>query len=168
MQSPGFDIFGFLGEPGRPASVATVTASGAPALAMMWFTVEDDRLWFHTPRAHPAPFLAAAAQHREVAVLVAVFSPPDVRQVRMTGPAALAADDHDRVRRIYRRYVGTWSPGWEEQATSADYGLWSMTPQRGMAVTYPGLAGRPESRWSGLPELLAVREQAERPDARAR
>ena len=168
MRHPGFDVFGFLGEPGRPASVATVTGSGAPALAMMWFAVEDDRVWFHSPRAHPAPFLAAAAQHREVAVMVAAFSPPDVRQVRMTGPAALAADDNERVRRIYRRYVGTWTPGWEEQASSAGYGLWSMAPRRGMAVTYPGLEGRPEFRWSGLPELLAIRDQAERPDAQSR
>lgn len=62
--------------------------------------------------------------------MVAAFSPPDVRQVRMTGPAALATGDHERVRRIYLRYVGTWTPGWEEQASSAGYGLWSMTPQR--------------------------------------
>jgi hypothetical protein len=158
MQRPEFDVFGFLAEPGRPASVATVTGSGAPALAMMWFAVEDDRLWFHTPRAQPSPFLAAAAQHREVAVMVAVFQPPDVRQVRMTGPAEVAAEDLERIRRIYRRYVSNWTPGWEEQATSAGYCLWSMTPRRGMAVTYPGLEGRPDFRWSELTELLAVRK----------
>jgi hypothetical protein len=68
MQGPGFDIFGFLDEPGRPASVATVTASGQPALAMMWYSFEDDHLWFHSPEAGPAPFLRAAAENREVPV----------------------------------------------------------------------------------------------------
>jgi hypothetical protein len=48
MQEPTFDVLGFLNEPGRPASVATVRGRGRPALAMMWFLLEDDRLWFHT------------------------------------------------------------------------------------------------------------------------
>jgi Pyridoxamine 5'-phosphate oxidase len=158
MQTPGFDIFGFLGEPGHPASVATVTAGGHPALAMMWFAVEDDRLWFHSPQAGPAPFLRAAAEGAEVAVMVATFSPPDdVRQVRMTGPARLENRDEERVRRIYGRYVPAWSPAWDRQATSASYQLWTMSPQRGMAVTYPGLADRPVFTWSELAGLLAAR-----------
>lgn len=45
----GFDITGFLREPRRPASVSTVTPSGRPALATMWFGLFDGRLWFHTP-----------------------------------------------------------------------------------------------------------------------
>ena len=49
MDGPAFDVLGFLGEPGRPASVATVSGRGRPALAMMWFLAEDERLWFHTP-----------------------------------------------------------------------------------------------------------------------
>jgi hypothetical protein len=69
---------------------------------------------------------------------VATFDPPaDVRQVRMTGPARLEEQDHTRVRRLYQRYVGLWTPKWERQATSASYRLWSMSPDRGMAVTYP-------------------------------
>jgi hypothetical protein len=68
----------------------------------------------------------------------------------MTGPARLAAArDDDRVRRIYDRYVPEWTPDWEEQATSENYRLWSMTPERGMAVAYPGLAGGPPFHWSG-------------------
>ncbi|HEV8456078.1 MAG TPA: pyridoxamine 5'-phosphate oxidase family protein, partial [Gemmatimonadales bacterium] len=107
MQGPTFDVLGFLDEPGHPASVATVTGRGRPALAMMWFLVEDDRLWFHTPELSgvPAPFLRAARERREVAVMVATFDPPaDVRQVRMTGPARLEEQDFERVRRLYRRY----------------------------------------------------------------
>jgi hypothetical protein len=49
MDELTFDVLGFLDEPGRPASVATVTGRGRPALAMMWFLVEDERVWFHTP-----------------------------------------------------------------------------------------------------------------------
>jgi hypothetical protein len=47
-----------------------VTGLGRPALAMMWFLVEDDRLWFHTPEPPnaPAPFLRAAREGREVTV----------------------------------------------------------------------------------------------------
>jgi hypothetical protein len=158
MQSPGFDIFGFLDEPGRPASVATVTAGGHPALAMMWYAFGEDELWFHSPEAGPAPFLRAAAENREVAVMVATFSPPDdVRQVRMTGPARQAGRDEERVRRIYSRYVRAWSPAWDRQVASASYRLWAMSPQRGMAVTYPDLADGPVFRWSEPAGLLALR-----------
>ena len=151
MELPSFDVLGFLDEPGRPASVATVTGKGHPALAMMWFSVADDRLWFHTPGGGdiPSPFLRAAAANRDVAVMIATFDPPDdVRQVRMTGPARLEARDDGRVRRLYGRYVSTWTPTWEKQATSADYHLWSMSPQRGMAVAYPGLNDGPAFRLS--------------------
>jgi len=62
MERPIFDVLGFLHEPGRPASVATVSGRGRPALATMWFLVEDDRLWFHTAQSPglPVPFLRAA------------------------------------------------------------------------------------------------------------
>ena len=151
MDSPGFDISGFLAEPGRPASVATVTGRGRPALAMMWFVLAEGRLWFHTADGGvpPSPFLQAAAEGREVAVMVATFDPPDdVRQVRVSGPARLEERDDARVRAIYGRYIEEWAPRWHDQATSAAYQLWSMLPERGMAVTYPGLADRPVFRWS--------------------
>lgn len=150
MDKPGFDVLGFLNEPLRPASVATVTARGRPALAMMWFVLEDGRLWFHTPEEHdrPSPFLRAAAEGREVAVMVATFNPPDIRQVRVSGPAQLEAFQDRRVRAIYGRYIDAWTHEWEEQASSTGYRLWSMSPQRGMAVTYPGLENRPAFRWS--------------------
>jgi hypothetical protein len=161
MEYPSFDVPGFLDEPGRPASVATITGQGHPALAMMWFIVGEDRLWFHTPGGSdpPSPVLRAAAGHREVAVMIATFDPPDdVRQVRMTGPARLEATDDGRVRRLYRRYVGAWTPGWEGQATSPGYQLWSMSPERGMAVTYPGLNDRPTFRWSEPIKLSDLRK----------
>jgi hypothetical protein len=152
MDGPGFDVLGFLAEPLRPASVATVTRRGRSALAMMWFVLAEGRLWFHTPvgGGPPSPFLRAAAEGREVAVMVATFNPPDdVRQVRVSGPARLEERDDARVRAIYDRYIDEWTPGWHGQATSADYRLWSMRPERGMAVTYAGLADRPVFRWSG-------------------
>jgi Pyridoxamine 5'-phosphate oxidase len=160
MDELTFDVLGFLDEPGRPASVATVTGRGRPALAMMWFLVEDERVWFHTPEAAggPAPFVRAAREGAPVAVMVATFDPPaDVRQVRMTGPARLEPRDDERVRRIYRRYVGEWTPRWEWQATSAGYRLWSMSPERGMAVAYPGLEDGPAVRWAGPSELFGAR-----------
>jgi hypothetical protein len=117
---------------------------------MMWFVLDDGRLWFHTPEVDepPSPFLRAAAGGHEVAVMVATFNPPDVRQVRASGPARLEARQDVRVRAIYSRYIDAWTPGWEEQAGSAGYRLWSMSPQRGMAVTYPGLEDGPVLRWS--------------------
>jgi hypothetical protein len=151
MEGPTFDVLGFLSEPRRPASVATVSGRGRPALATMWFLLEDDRLWFHTAESPglPAPFLRAARERAEVAVMVATFDPPtDVRQVRMTGPARLEERDDTRVRRLYHRYVDAWTPKWERQATAASYRLWSMSPDRGVAVTYPGLEDGPTFRWS--------------------
>ncbi len=151
MDGPMFDVLGFLDERGRPASVATVTAQGRPALATMWFLLEDERLWFHTPESPdlPAPFIRAARARAPVAVMVATFDPPaDVRQDRMTGPARLEEPDPARVRRLYGRYVDAWTPTWERQATSPSYRLWSMSPERGMAVAYPGLRDSPTYRWS--------------------
>jgi pyridoxamine 5'-phosphate oxidase-like protein len=159
MEQPTFDVLGFLHEPRRPASVATVSGRGQPALAMMWFLLEDDRLWFHTAESPdlPAPFIRAAQERAEVAVMVATFHPPaDVRQVRMTGPVRLEEPDHARVRRLYGRYVDAWTPKWERQATSPGYRLWSMSPERGMAVAYPGLQDSPTYRWSGPSGLSSL------------
>lgn len=122
----------------------------------MWFVAAEGRLWFHTPtagsRRSPSPFLAAAAHLRDVAAMVATFDPPeDVRQVRTTGPARLESDDHTRVRRIYERYVDHWTDEWEAQVTSADYQLWSLLPQRGMAVSFPNLEGGTPFRWTDPP-----------------
>ncbi|MFC3451538.1 pyridoxamine 5'-phosphate oxidase family protein [Amycolatopsis speibonae] len=151
MDRPTFAVPGFLDEPRLPASVATTTGRGNPALAMMWFVAEESRLWFHTPASgdRPSPFLAAARDEREVAVMVATFDPPgDVRQVRMTGPARLETKDLARIRRIYERYIAAWSPEWADHAASPDARLWSMSPVRGMAVAYPGLEDHPVFRWS--------------------
>jgi hypothetical protein len=78
MDQPSFDVIAFLREPRRPASVATVTGRGRPALAMMWFLLGEGRLWFHTADGDaPSPFLRAAAAGQDVAVMIATFSPPD-------------------------------------------------------------------------------------------
>lgn len=140
--------------------MATVTSRGRPALAMMWFLAEDGRLWFHTPESSdpPSPFLRAAREHQDVAVMVATFNPPaDVRQVRMTGRAQFGARDKQRVRRIYRRYVDAWAAKWEQQATSPSYHLWSISPDRGMAVSYPSLNDGPIFRWSEPSGLFSLR-----------
>lgn len=155
MDRSPFAVQDFLDEPRLPAGVATTTGRGNPALAMMWFVAEEGRLWFHTPVSgdRPTPFLDAARGNREVAVMVATFNPPeDVRQVRMTGPARLETKDVMRVRRIYERYIPSWSPDWEDHAASPDAVLWSMSPDRGMAVAYPGLANGPVFRWSNATE----------------
>jgi hypothetical protein len=47
--------------------------------------------------------------------------------------------------------------GWERQATSARYRLWSMSPERGMAVAYPGLRDGPAFGWAGPSELFGAR-----------
>lgn len=108
-----FSVQDFLDEPRLPASVATTTGRGNPALAMMWFVAEEGRLWFHTPTSgdRPTPFLDAA-----------------------------------------RRHFPGWSPDWADHAASPDAVLWSMSPDRGMAVTYPGLANGPVFRWSNAAE----------------
>jgi hypothetical protein len=94
--------------------------------------------------------------------MVATFSPPDdVRQVRMTGTARLADTDDARVRRIYGRYVPEWTPDWEHQATSEGYCLWSMSPDQGMAVAYPGLAGGPPFYWSSPDTFQALETDQE-------
>lgn len=145
----------FLDEPRLPASVATTTGRGNPALAMMWFVAEEGRLWFHTPvpDGRPSPFLTAARDYREVAVMVATFDPPDdVRQVRMTGPARLEVEDVARIQRIYERYIPAWSMDWADHAAAPGARLWSMSPDRGMAVAYPGLENRPVFRWSSAAE----------------
>jgi hypothetical protein len=157
MVQPDFDVAAFLAEPRRPASVATVTQRGNPALAMMWFAFTEGRLWFHTPATShiPNPFLAAATEGREISVMIATFDPPhDIRQIRITGTARVESTDPDRVSAIYRRYVYDWDEAWERQATSADYHLWSLLPQRGMSVAYPGLKAGTEYRWTHASEML--------------
>ncbi len=153
MERPGFDVRRFLDEREHPASVATTTRRGTTALAMMWFVAEENRFWFHTPapEGRPAPFLDAARLQRGVAVMVATFAPPDdVRQVRVTGPARLEPKDLPRIRRIYERYVPEWTEAWAAHAASPDALLWSMAPERGMAVAYPDLGDTPAFRWADV------------------
>lgn len=155
---PTFDIASFLREPRRPASVSAVTASGRPALATMWFGFFEGRLWFHTPSVErrPSPFLLAAGEGREVAAMVATFDPPnDVRQVRVTGPATQHPHDPDRARSIYDRYVPDWTDAWSAQAHSQALQLWSLLPQRGMAVHYPNLENTTPVRWTAPPDWLS-------------
>ncbi|MGI8949762.1 MAG: pyridoxamine 5'-phosphate oxidase family protein [Ornithinimicrobium sp.] len=155
--SAAFDIPGFLREPRHTASVATVTPRGRPALATMWFELAEGRFWFHTPTSgvRPSPFLTAAEHGHEVAAMVATFDPPaDVRQVRVTGPARLEPPEPTRVRSIYERYLDAWSEAWEAQASSDDLQLWSLAPERGMAVHYPGLENTEPVRWSTQPNWI--------------
>jgi len=164
MSQPDFDVASFLAEPRRPASVATVTQRGDPAPATMWFAFAEGRLWFHTSSRSriPSPFLAAAARGREIAVMIATFDPPhDVRQIRVTGPARIEPTDPDRVKAVHRRYVDDWTQAWERQATSADYHLWSLLPQRGMAVAYPGLSAGTECRWTRAADMPGRTEAPE-------
>ncbi|WP_245266936.1 pyridoxamine 5'-phosphate oxidase family protein [Saccharomonospora piscinae] len=159
MERPTFDLLGFLDEPYRAASVATTTESGEAALAMMWFLLEDGRFWFNSPQTEgqPAPLLQAAREGLHVAVMVATFNPPhDVRQTRVVGPARLEERDISLVRHIYGRYVPTWTPSWEAHAASAKFHLWSVRPDRGMAVTYPDLADQPVFRWSTHQTFLSL------------
>jgi hypothetical protein len=124
----------------------------------MWFAFSDGRLWFHTPlgTGRPSPFLVAAGEGREVAAMVATFDPPDdVRQVRVTGPAALHPHDPERARSIYDRYVPDWTDAWSAQADSRALRLWSLVPRRGMAVHYPGLGNSTPVRWTEPPDWLA-------------
>ena len=124
----------------------------------MWFGLFDGRFWFHTPSAggHRSPFLVAAGKGREVAAMVATFDPPgDVRQVRTTGPATLHPHDPLRARAIYERYVPDWTDAWTAQAASEAFQLWSLLPERGMAVHYPDLQDTEPVRWTTPPEWLA-------------
>ncbi|MFI6026444.1 pyridoxamine 5'-phosphate oxidase family protein [Amycolatopsis magusensis] len=149
MDAPGFDVPAFLAERLRPASVATTGRGGGPALATMWFLAEDGRFWFNSPHDQPSPFLAAARAGREVAVLVSTFDPPhDVRQLRATGPARIEETDEGRLRRLYTRYVPQWTDEWAAHALSPEFTLWSVSPERGMAVAFPELADSPVFRWS--------------------
>jgi hypothetical protein len=149
-----FDVAAFLSETGRPASVATVTNSGRPALATMWFLFADDRFWLHSPGGF-GPFVRAAERSELVAAMVETFDPAGrVIQVRVTGPAAVEGADVDRVRQIYDRYLGRgdlWTDEWREQASDPSYVLWTIEPARGAAVQYPKLedAGG-VFRWSTL------------------
>lgn len=159
-----FDVGAFLLEPLRPASVATVTASGRPALATMWFCFADDAFWLHSPVG--GPFTDAADHGAEVAIMVETFDPTGrVIQVRATGRASIPPCDVERVRTIYDRYLGPddlWTESWREQTDDASYVLWTIEPTRGAAVRYPELrdAGG-VFRWSSHAEFIdAVRAAA--------
>ncbi len=137
-----FDVRAFLNEPLRPASVATVSPTGRPALATMWYLFAEDVFWFHSPGPSSA-FLRSAQNRRLVSVMVETFDPVGrVVQVRVTGPASIEQTDEARVHRIYDRYLGPndlWSAGWREQQCNKSYVLWTVEPVTGAAVQYPEL-----------------------------
>jgi hypothetical protein len=159
VQVERFDVTAFLVEREHLASVATITPSGTPALAAMWFLFDSDRFWFHSPSASRA-FLDAAERGDQVAVLVATWAPPsDVRQVRATGPARVEAHDLERIERIYDRYLdgdrAAWRAAWANQIESTSYQLWSVLAERGTAVSYENLQDGPRTRWTRPDERLS-------------
>ncbi len=160
VDRPDFDVGAFLAELDRPASVASVTPTGRPALASMWFCFQDARFWLHS---RGGPFIAAADRGALVAVMVETFDPAGrVIKVRATGTARCEATDHERISRIYDRYLSSssaWTPGWRAQVRDTGFDLWSVEPETGSAVQFPALhdAGG-EFRWRTTAAFLDALE----------
>jgi hypothetical protein len=133
-----FDIAAFLDEPLRPAQVASVSPSGTPVLGSFWFLFEQGRFWFSSRPDTPIP--VAVSHGAEVAVIVDDFSPPEsIRQVRVRGLGHFEPHDPGLVERMYRRYLGAelddWPQFFRERLTDPDWGLWTVTPTSGLAVS---------------------------------
>ena len=145
-----FDVTAFLREDRRPAQVASVSAAGTPLLGSLWFVFERERFWFSSAATAPLP---RAAQHgSSVAVIVDDFDPPaSIRQVRVRGRAQIERHDSSVVLRIYQRYLGAdveeWPPFFRSRVDLTDgWVLWSVHPDTGLAVTFPGFEER-SYRW---------------------
>jgi hypothetical protein len=145
-----FDVTAFLREDRRPAQVASVSAAGTPLLGSLWFLFERERFWFSSAATAPLP---RAAQHgAPVAVIVDDFDPPaSIRQVRVRGRAQIERHDSAVVLRIYQRYLGAdveeWPPFFRSRVDQTDgWVLWSVHPDTGLAVTFPGFEER-SYRW---------------------
>ena len=161
VRHPDFDIGSFLAERDRPASVATVSERGRPALASMWYWFGDQRFWFHSPKAGPAPFLRAAAKGRLVSVMIETFNPAGrVIKLRSTGAARIDAFDRERVVKIYDRYLAStdaWNPEWNAQVDDDAYQLWSVEPTVGSAVQFPRLQDAGGTyRWRTVDEFISA------------
>jgi Pyridoxamine 5'-phosphate oxidase len=145
-----FDVTAFLREDRRPAQVASVSAAGTPLLGSLWFLFERKRFWFSSAESAPLP--RAAQRGAPVAVIVDDFDPPAaIRQVRVRGRAQIEPHDSAVVHRIYQRYlgadVGKWPPFFRSRVDQTDgWVLWSVHPDTGLAVTFPGFEER-SYRW---------------------
>lgn len=141
MKIPGFDVDGFLDEPGRSAQVASVSPAMVPLLGSLWFLFENERFWFMSAQA--SPLAMAAARGDQIAVIVDDFSPPrSIRQVRIRGRGSVERHNQGMVRRIYERYLGeqeqSWPPFFRDRMGLTDgWTLWSVNPESGIAVTSP-------------------------------
>jgi hypothetical protein len=153
MTKGPFDAAAFLDEDGRPAQVASVSASGTPLLGSLWFLFERGRFWFNSVAEAPLP--RAARRGAPVAVIVDDFDPPlSIRQVRVRGRGRIEPHDADVVLRIYRRYLGpdidSWPPFFHQRAHRVDgWVLWSVSPDTGLAVTSPRFAEE-NYRWDQI------------------
>lgn len=135
-----FDVAAFLGEPLRPAQVASVSRSGLPVLGSLWFVYADHRFWFSSRPEAPLP--RAMARGAEIAVIVDDFTPPDrIRQVRVRGTGRFEAHDPARVEQIYRRYLGTGLDSWpsifRDRLRDPAWSLWTVPPGTGLVVCFP-------------------------------
>lgn len=144
-----FDVAGFLGEPLRPAQVASVSPRGRPVLGSLWFAYEDHRFWFSSRPESPLP--RAMARGADVAVIVDDFTPPErIRQLRVRGPGRFEAHDPARVEQIYRRYLGddlaSWPSFFRDRLRDPAWSLWTVRPVTGLAACFPGFEGH-EVRW---------------------
>lgn len=133
------------------AQVASVARSGVPILGSLWFMFHEDRFWFSSASGAPLP--TAAAEGRQVAVLVDDFSPPDsIRQVRVRGTGRIEPHDPQAVEAIYARYLGqdlaSWPSFFVDRARDPEWVLWSVSTESGMAVDYPDFRGGEEMRWA--------------------
>ena len=157
MSLPPFDILQFLDSPKIPAAVAAVRRRGGPALGSLWYRFDERRFWF-TTRAGSSPFLSAARQAQDVAVMVEIFAPPDfIRLVRATGAARIEERDPARIERIYERYLGgdlsEWPELFRERLADVDFTLWSVLAARGVAASFPQFQAN-EFRWDEPGQFL--------------
>jgi hypothetical protein len=147
-----FDAASFLAESGRPAQVASVSPTGNPLLGSLWYLYDRGRFWLSSLAG--SPLLVAAQRGAPVAAIVDDFHPPDsIRQVRVRGPARSEPHDPETVYRLYRRHLGPdlqrWPQFFQTRLRDAQWVLWSVSPESGLAVSTPGFRG-PERRWHRL------------------
>lgn len=104
-----------------------MTDDGAPRISPLWYLWEDESVWI-IGDTREKTYVERIQQNPRTALAVLDFDPTTglVQHIGMRGETVLEPYDHDRGRRLFRRYLGQDQSEWDQAFVDLDDDRWGF------------------------------------------